>query len=94
MTPLTASSPVNFDVVAITWDDAVSHEGLHVAQDLDALVHPVPVTTIGYLVRETDHGFVVASELHDYPYEQQWSGVSFIPKGMVRGVQRLGGMSA
>lgn len=60
MTPLTASSPVNFDVVLMKrryWDSTDEDDDL-------------------------------------WNWDLQWSGVSFIPKGMVRGVQRLGGLSA
>lgn len=85
----TVHTPLNFVVVAISWDDAVYHHGPLDAQELDAAVKPVPVTTVGYLVRESEEGYLVAAEVHAYPYEPQWGGVSFVPKKMVHDVRRL-----
>ena len=80
-------------LVVIEWLDAVSLGDDIYRSDpkvLGALARPARVSTVGWMLLDTTEGYLIASEYHDYDDGEDVRNVSFIPRGMVTGVERIG----
>ena len=74
------------DIIRVEWIDADEKAGWEVYEKKPARV----IYTIGYLIEKpkTKGEFLVLANSH-LPDEDEWSGLSRIPKGMILGMETL-----
>ena len=72
--------------VWVHWDDARSDDGW--SEESDLKMQPAQITTLGFLLKETEDLLCVASSVD--AHTQQVSGIMFIPKACVRMVGKMG----
>lgn len=79
-----------FKIVKIQWRDAVRHHEIRAAEDIDTY-EPIPTTTIGMLLKETDEYYIVAQTYFEpLPnFDGAWNAVMIIPRGMAEGYSFL-----
>lgn len=75
----------NYPIVAVTWLDA--HGSATDTYGIGDLPHHAwELTTIGWLLRDDDQGVSVSNE---YCGDQDYRGITFIPRALVKGVKVL-----
>lgn len=72
-------------LVVVEWDDAWADSTEPVMlNEVGAEHKPMPIVTIGWLLRDDDAGVSIAPEY--YKHADTYRGRTFIPRGMVRTV--------
>lgn len=69
-------------LVIVEWHDAVTFETPVGLADVSSMHRPEVVHTLGWVLREDEHGISLATEYYDESYR----GRSFIPRNMIRAV--------
>ena len=77
-----AAKKYKHPLVEITWVDAETDHGWEETSESDAVL-PI-TTTIGFLIRETDDAYLVASTIS----ETSSNGRIKVPKGMVKEIKK------
>jgi len=71
---------IKLPLVVVVWNDAwVKGDAPVVLSEVKHEHHPMPVTTLGYLLHEDDAGVQIANEFYDDSYR----GRTFIPRALV-----------
>ncbi len=79
--------PTHLDIVVIVWDDAWKSATADYSLD-DIVTHHKPAVeqTIGWLMKEDEEGITVANERGTGDGADQFRGVSYIPRKMIRSI--------
>lgn len=76
-----------YDLVAVVWEDAHSSAAWMEASEVK--LEPCIATTVGFLIMEDDDRILVADSLVDMEQMHTISGVTTIPRGMVRSITTI-----
>jgi hypothetical protein len=74
--------PPKYPLVFIQWHDATTHNEWVDIADLKKEIGVLPTTTVGFLVKEDDEAYYIASTVHDDMTNAQIT----LPKGMVKSI--------
>ena len=73
-------------LVEVLWIDAETTHGWELHADVDA--DKVPIITVGFLIKQSEHMIVIASTIDNVTSSQSNSRIK-IPLGMIQKVSRL-----
>ncbi len=76
-----------YDLVHVTWLDAVTDHGWTDTEDDDEALEPSEIQSIGYLLREDAKGLVLAATCAKNAHEA--AQFIAIPRGMLKGVRKV-----
>lgn len=82
------SKAKEYPLVRVSWLDAHSGANYLTEYSADDIPHgPAHAYTVGYMIRNDEKGITVMGEF--FPDDAQFRGRTFIPAGMVLGVDKL-----